>query len=63
MKEAGPNSLRIHDFADGLFIPDKFRNWTLAAEDEAFAVLQTTGQVGVNLIGQHCVISSHAGPG
>lgn len=48
MEEAGPNTLRIHDFGDGLFIPDKFRNWTLAEEDEAFCVLQTTD--GLNRI-------------
>lgn len=41
MVDAPPNTLRKHSFNDGLFIPDQFKKWTLNAEDDSFAVLQT----------------------
>lgn len=37
----GPNTNRLHSFEDGLFIPDKARQWTLADEDAENVVLQT----------------------
>ncbi|MCG1038801.1 MULTISPECIES: Gp138 family membrane-puncturing spike protein [Burkholderiaceae] len=39
--EVGPNTQRLHSFADGLFIPDVMRGYTLADEDKANAVLQS----------------------
>ncbi len=40
--ETGPNTQRLHSFADGLFIPDVMRHYTLADEDADSAVLQST---------------------
>lgn len=39
--ESGPNTLRLHSFEDGLFIPDAARRYTLAGEDANNAVLQS----------------------
>ncbi len=48
--EAGPNTQRVHSFADGLFIPDVMHHYTLAEEDAANAVLQSTdGSVRIAL--------------
>ncbi len=48
--EAGPNTQRLHSFADGLFIPDVMRNYAITDEDEANAVLQSVdGSVRVAL--------------
>ncbi|WP_197328954.1 Gp138 family membrane-puncturing spike protein [Ralstonia syzygii] len=48
--ESGPNTQRLHSFADGLFIPDVMRGYTLSGEDEANAVLQSSdGSVRVAL--------------
>jgi len=41
LNKTGPNTIRKHSFSDAIFIPDQFRKWTLNAEDDAFAVLQT----------------------
>lgn len=38
---AAPNTDRLHSFEDGLFIPDKARQWTLDAADAAKAVWQS----------------------
>ncbi len=41
--EAQPNSLRVHSFSDGRFIPDLYGAFTVAAEDESAAmVIQST---------------------
>ncbi len=40
-KESPPNTLRLHSFQDGVFIPDVMKGWTIAAEDDEQAVLQT----------------------
>lgn len=37
----GPNTLRLHNFSDSLFIPDQFRKWTIQSGDEGAMVLQT----------------------
>lgn len=42
LAEAPPNTKRIHDFSDGVFFPDAFRNWVLDPEDEENFVLQST---------------------
>lgn len=36
-----PNTLRKHNFADAVFIPDVMRGWTIAGEDAENAVLQS----------------------
>lgn len=36
-----PNTLRLHSFQDGVFIPEVMRGWVLAGEDSEAAVLQT----------------------
>lgn len=41
LKGAAPNTQRLHDFADAMFIPDTmFRSVTVASEDSGSAVLQ-----------------------
>jgi hypothetical protein len=45
-----PNTLRMHSFSDGVFIPEVMRGWTIAGEDAEQAVLQTLdGSVRVSL--------------
>lgn len=45
-----PNTLRLHTFQDGVFIPDVMRGWTIAGEDAEQAVLQTLdGNVRVSV--------------
>lgn len=41
LAEQPPNSSRIRNFADGLFIPDVMRKYTIAAEDAAAMVIQS----------------------
>lgn len=40
-KTSPPNTLRLHTFQDGVFIPDVMRGWTIAGEDAEGVVLQT----------------------
>lgn len=40
-KDAAPNTLRKHSFADAVFIPDVMHGLTINAEDASHAVLQT----------------------
>lgn len=48
--QSSPNTVRKNSFADALFIPDIMRNFTIADEDSANAVLQSTdGTVKVSL--------------
>lgn len=45
-----PNTLRIHEFADGRFIPDVFSDYTLPAEHEGKLIIQSTsGDVAISL--------------
>lgn len=39
-REAGPNTIRKHDFADSVFYPDVMTGYTIAGEDAENAVLQ-----------------------
>jgi phage baseplate assembly protein gpV len=39
--QSPPNTTRLHDFADGLFIPDVMTGYTIASEDVSNAVLQS----------------------
>lgn len=49
-KNSSPNTQRLHNFSDSLFFPDIMRNYTINAEDDGNAVLQTTdGTVRVAL--------------
>lgn len=41
LKEAPPNSFRIHTFSDGRFIPDALNKYTINAEDDGAATLQS----------------------
>jgi hypothetical protein len=50
MKEVPPNTLRMHSFEDGVFIPDVMRGWVIAPEDADNTVLQTLdGSVCISL--------------
>lgn len=42
MREAGPNTTRLHSFSDGRFIPDVMRAFNVASEDDDSVVLQST---------------------
>lgn len=41
LKEEWPNTRRMHSFADGFFIPDVMRQWTLSGDDAERVVLQS----------------------
>lgn len=48
--EAQPNTIRIHNFSDGVFIPDVMKGWTIASEDSINAVIQNlSGTVKISL--------------
>lgn len=60
LKEEWPNTTRMHSFQDGVFIPDVMRQWTLAGEDDARAVLQSTDGATKIALGDGIVkISAH----
>lgn len=40
-QDHAPNTLRLHSFQDAVFIPDVMTGYTIPAEDESHAVLQT----------------------
>ena len=40
-QETAPNTARIHNFADGLFVPDIMRNFTINSEDEDNLVISS----------------------
>lgn len=42
LAESKPNTHRVHSFADGLFIPDVFRQYTIQGEDSNAMVIQST---------------------
>ena len=42
LTESPPNTWRLHSFEDGLFIPDKLRDFTIDGEDSSAVVLQST---------------------
>lgn len=42
LEEEWPNTTRMHSFQDGLFIPDRMRDWTLNAEDAERVVLTSS---------------------
>lgn len=41
LKDSPPNTLRIHSFNDGRFVPDAFNKYTINAEDANAATLQS----------------------
>lgn len=41
MKESRPNTVRYHRFSDARFVPDTFRQYTIAGEDADAMVVQT----------------------
>jgi hypothetical protein len=48
--QTAPNTTRVFDFSDGLFIPDVMRGYTIASDDNASAVLQSIdGTVKISL--------------
>lgn len=48
--EAKPNTLRLHSFEDGLFIPDAARRWALSDDDATAAVWQSLdGTIKISL--------------
>ncbi len=40
--ESQPNTLRLHSFADAVFIPDPMRGYTISEDDQGRAVFQNT---------------------
>ena len=48
--QGAPNTTRVKNFSDGLFIPDAMRNFTIDDEDEENAVLQSLdGTIKISL--------------
>ena len=41
LKESKPNTLRLHSFEDGLFIPDAFRKYSFSSADSDGMVIQS----------------------
>lgn len=57
--ESGPNSNRLHSFEDGLFIPDKARQWAIADEDAQNAVWSSIDNTIKITIGPNSVKVKH----
>jgi hypothetical protein len=54
-----PNTLRLHSFEDGVFIPDCMRDYTIDGEDDGAAVLQSVdGTVKVVLTDEKLVLAA-----
>ena len=54
-----PNTRRLHTFEDGIFIPDIMTGYTIAAEDQQAAVIQSTnGAVKISLTNDRINISA-----
>lgn len=50
-QESAPNTSRIHNFSDGVFIPDIMKGYTIAEEDENSVVLQNiSGTIKISLL-------------
>lgn len=61
LAEQPPNSSRVRNFADGLFIPDVMRKYTIAAEDSAAMVIQSTdGATKISLRSDNIKIATSA---
>jgi len=59
LKESIPNSGRLHSFSDAMFIPDVFRQYTIAAEDSAAMVIQSTnGATKISIRGDNIKITA-----
>jgi hypothetical protein len=59
LSDAAPNSGRAHQFADGIFIPDAFRKFTLASEDSGALVIQnTSGTVKLSIQNDNIIIAA-----
>ncbi|WP_431228394.1 Gp138 family membrane-puncturing spike protein [Burkholderia contaminans] len=59
LKESKAGSDRSHDFGDGLFVPDVFRNYTVAGEDAGAMVIQSTdGQTKISIRGDNILIAT-----
>lgn len=57
--EAAPNTRRLHDFSDGIFIPDVMTGYSIDAEDADNAVLQTLdGSVRISLFPDKVKVTS-----
>lgn len=50
-QESAPNTARIHNFSDGVFIPDIMKGYTIASEDANSVVLQNLdGTIKISLL-------------
>jgi len=50
LEESKPNTFRLHDFADAMFIPDAFNQYTFSPSDAANMVIQSyDGTVKISL--------------
>ena len=56
-----PNTARKHTFEDGIFIPDIMTGYTIAAEDQQSAVIQSSnGSVKISLNNERININAPA---
>ncbi|HEM9000921.1 TPA: hypothetical protein U2T46_002995 [Burkholderia cenocepacia] len=59
LKESKAGSDRAHDFGDGLFVPDVFRNYSVAGEDASAMVIQSTdGATKISIRGDNILIAT-----
>lgn len=59
LNESKPNTHRIHKFQDGLFIPDVWRQYALAADADGAMVIQSTDAVTrITIAADHINIDS-----
>lgn len=59
LKEARPNTLRLHSFADAMFVPDIVRGYSIAGEDaDAMVIQKLDGSVRIAVHGDKLKITA-----
>lgn len=55
-KDSAPNTLRLHSFADAVFIPSALEGYTISEDEEGRAVFQNTGGTSKISMGDDSII-------
>jgi hypothetical protein len=58
LKESQPNTLRKHDFADSIFIPDHVREFNITDEDALVSLQNTEGSQKVEIFDDKIVVTT-----
>jgi hypothetical protein len=59
LTDSAPNSGRMHQFADGIFIPDAVRKFSIAEEDnDAMVIQNTSGTVKLSIQDDNIIIAA-----